>query len=220
MGIEQKSIKDGGKTAVSLGALRKLFTDALGAPESCSIEMLKDWLQAPVWDDGKADSNCEVRARKLAPLLNRTGQPYSPSLETAVGGTTFQKKWELLDTKLNGGTVAVIKGPAEHVGGTESIFKKGFHALLFLCTGVDKKGNPFYVGFDPDISATEESRELWDKLVKQHQTVNKEVKNLEPEKLHQMITTMILGESGTGFGPLIRKYYPDRSKGFPKITRF
>ena len=220
--IEQKQIKGTGNTAISLNVIRQQFEKSLGEYPACTFLVLNQWLQAPVSDTGKSDCECEKRAKDLAPLLNRhTEAAYSPSsgLSSTIG-KPFQEKWDLVDESLKKGRISIIKGAAEQIGGQDSVFKHGHHVVLFLSTGAEERTRKCYVGFDPDISATKESQNLWDKLVKDNETENKKVKNLESAQLYHMVRTMILGEGASGVGPLIRKYYPDREKGLDKIQRF
>lgn len=222
--MEQKQIKGNGNSAVFLSEVRQRFERALGESDACTFLVLTKWLQAPVSNDGKADSNCGERAKDLAPLLKGSdiaGEAYEPSSGLSSNiGSPYPKKWELLENRLKEGRVAILKGPAGEVGGPRSVFEKGFHVVLFLSTGNEDRTRKCYVGFDPDISATDDSRKLWGELVNENNTTNAGVRNLEPIRLYQITKTMILGRGNAGVGPLIRKYYPDREKGLGKIARF
>lgn len=227
--MDQKPIKGTGHTALSLNEIRQKFESALGPASECTFLVLKDWLQAPVSDTGLADNLCDQRAHALAKRLNRNNkEPFEPKLIVALGSATFEKKWEEVDRHLLDNTIVILKGPAKAVGGTASVFKQSYHAMLLLSVrleGAGKTGDKAgrkrscYVGFDPDISATQESRDLWGKLVGECQTTNSGVKNLTAAQLSRIVKTMILGEGTTGVGPLIRKYYPDRTKGVGKVDR-
>ncbi len=224
--MEQKPIK--GDSTLDVNWIRQKFAAALG-PSDLEFSVLNRWLQAPVSKAGTPDKDCEIRAKKLAPLLNRTGNPYEASLAVDMAyGTSFQQKWAHVDKTLAAGTVVILKGPAGAVGGQKSVFQDGFHVVLLLDvrleankskpTYVGEKRRPCYVGFDPDISATEESQRLWDKLVKESGSSNDKLESLEKSKLSVILRKMIFGEGIAGVGPLIRKYYPDRSKGLGKIN--
>lgn len=175
--MQQKQIKEGGKTAVGLHAIRQLFETQLGASHKCSFDTLKFWLQAPVLPTGKADSDCERRAANLAPLLSRSPKPYlRPNLSAKIlGDSSHQKRWELIDAAVTEGRVVYLYGPAPEVGSMSSVFRDvGHHVVLLLSPGIEGKEEKYYVGFDPDISATEMSKNLWVRLIAAANAMNEE----------------------------------------------
>ncbi|WP_327257162.1 hypothetical protein [Streptomyces sp. NBC_01244] len=114
-----------------------------------------------------------------------------------------------------------VNGSTGHVGGDQSKFNNerniGFHVIVLLAVGQETGGRGYFLGFDPDVSATTESRAAWKALVAGDTETKPQgftaAKNLE------VIKSMILGSAEGSFGPLVRKYYVDTTKAFPKIIR-
>jgi hypothetical protein len=220
--IGQKSVQTGDKTAPStITEIRKKITEAVGAAEGSAFKRLETWLQMPADSTFKAamDKNCKGRADDVGGRLSSGGKAYKP---TSLAATLDAKgTWKAIDAKLAAGQAVTIEGASSHVCGDKSYFINkekdvGFHVIVFLAAGVDSDGSGFYLGFDPDVSATEESRTKWNELV----PASTKLKELDDtDQSTKILTAMLLGGSTDGFGPLIRKYYVDTTKKFPAIPR-
>lgn len=210
--IEQKPVQVGDKTApASISDIRQRITLAVEATEGTALARLKVWLQMPA-DTTVGDNDCKVRAEDVGTRLSTDGKKayLESSLSVALN---LKQRWEAIDKKLTAGQAVAINGAANYVGGDKSNFKLGFHVIVFLAVGTDADGGRFYLGFDPDISATEASRAKWKELV----PVSTSIAGItDTAKSVQIIKAMILGDSTSGFGPLVRKYYVDTTKAFPK----
>jgi hypothetical protein len=219
--IEQKSVQTGDKTAPStILEIRKKITDAVDATEGTAFKRLAIWLQMPTDSTFKVaiDRDCKVRADDVGDRLSSGGKAYKPASLAAVPDA--KATWKSIDARLAAGQAVAIEGASSHVGGDKSYFvnkeKVGFHVIVFLATGADSDGASFYLGFDPDISATEESRTKWNELV----SASTKIKELsDTDESTKILKAMLLGGSTDGFGPLIRKYYVDTTKKFPAIPR-
>ncbi|MFD4735898.1 hypothetical protein ACFWNQ_00805 [Streptomyces virginiae] len=220
--IEQAYVQAGDKTTPTVKDIRALISTAVDATTGTALERLKCWLQMP-GDSTFAkmlDSDCQVRAKRVGGLLSPgTGGLYEPSdLSVALG---VPAKWTAVDTAVKADRAVYVNGSTGHVGGAQSKFNNerniGFHVIVFLAVGKESDGRGYYLGFDPDTSATTESRAAWKALV----TGETETKpqDFTAEKSLEVITSMMLGSAEGGFGPLVRKYYVDTTKAFPKIIR-
>ncbi|MFG2394141.1 hypothetical protein ACGFYF_35370 [Streptomyces lavendulae] len=89
--------------------------------------------------------------------------------------------------------------------------------IVFLAVGKDADGSFYYLGLDPDVSATTESRAAWKALVAGDPETKPE--EFTPAKSLGVVKSMILGDGDTAFGPLVRKYCVDTTAKFPKIKR-
>ena len=217
--IEQEPVRENDETTPPVEDVKERIAQAVHETPKSAFEHLKTWLQMPADSSfGKPmDKDCRVRAKDVGGLLSPgEGGLYTPSsLATSFG---VQARWEAIEKELKAHRAVQVEGASSHVCGALSYFNGaeeiGFHVLVFLAVGADEKGR-FYLGFDPDISATEEARAKWQELAPD------QVKILDDTaQSTQMIEAMLLGESPHGFGPLIRKYYVDTSKPFPVIKRF
>ncbi|GAA4355510.1 hypothetical protein GCM10023165_47710 [Variovorax defluvii] len=217
-------IEPGSDMERALADLRGRFVAKLGQPLQCEFQKLKDWLQAYVGAGGELLGGCNIRAAALAPLLSKAGEKSGllASLLKAPG-KTIEQKWAAAEDALNNGRALVIEGRGTEISGDKSKFANltSFHAFVLLQVVEDGERKKWFVGFDPDVSATTETRELWNSLIKaafDTQDVdlgkwNEKVKDLDRDRLHRILTTMILGTTAHGFGPLVRRYAIDRTKG-------
>ncbi|MEU3464547.1 hypothetical protein ABZ721_31930 [Streptomyces sp. NPDC006733] len=220
--IEQAYVQASDETTPAIKALRDLITQAVEATEGTAFAPLTFWLQMPASPEFKKmmDNDCQVRASRVASALSlETGGSYLPAdLSVALG---VPAKWAALDKAVSAGRVAIINGSTSHVGGSASKFNNerntGFHVIVFLAVGKESTGRRFYLGFDPDVSSTAESQAKW-KLLVTGDTAET-AKTFDGKQSKQVVKAMILGDSETGFGPLVRKYYVDTDKAFPKIIR-
>ncbi|MFI8280624.1 hypothetical protein ACIGBH_38165 [Streptomyces sp. NPDC085929] len=180
------------------------------------------WLQMPADSTfaKMSDSDCQVRAKRVGGLLSPgEGGLCEPSdLSVAIG---VPAKWTAIDKAVKAERAVYVNGSTGHVGGPQSKFNNernaGFRVIVFLAVGQESEGRGYYLGFDPDVSATTESRAAWKALV----TGDPETKpqDFSATKSPEVIKSMILGSTEGGFGPLVRKYYVDTTKAFPKIIR-
>jgi hypothetical protein len=222
--IPQTSISGTEVTVPDLNELRGRFETKLGAEHACDFLFLSKWLQAPVLKEGGQDRGCDMRAEDLALRLCEQGSKSINTGATLRQPLNISQKWEGVTANLQKGHTVIIIAAADQVGGDKSKFEDGMHAVIFLSSGVDNSGENraekrFYIVFDPDVYATEASRNLWAKLVTNKGVKNEDVKNLERPRLYEIMRTMILGETPNHFGPLVRKYYPDTGKALKRINR-
>ncbi|MEV7395100.1 MULTISPECIES: hypothetical protein [unclassified Streptomyces] len=221
--IEQAYVQAGNQTTPTVKDIRERISEAVDATTGTALERLKCWLQMPT-DSTFArmlDKDCQVRARSVGGLLSPgAGGLYEPSdLSVAIGA--IPARWTAIDTAVKAERAVYVNGSTGHVGGAQSKFNNerntGFHVIVFLAVGQETDGRGYYLGFDPDVSATTESQAAWRALVVGDTETKPEdftaVKSLED------IKAMILGSAEGGFGPLVRKYYVDTTKAFPKIIR-
>jgi len=214
--IEQKPVQTDDQTTPSIKDVRERIEQAVEAVSGSASTHLTKWLQVPTDSSFKraVDSDCRVRARAVGALLSPDGKPYNPtSLSSSIAP---KKNWEAIDKQLKSGYAVIVEGTPSHVCGEKSYFiiegGIGFHVLVFLAVGIDSKERCFYLGFDPDVSATEDARARWTKIAPAS------VKTIDDtDQSTKIIKVMLLGESPDVFGPLIRKYYVDTSKLFPGI---
>ena len=235
--IVQKYIEPGSAFERGLADVRGRIVAKLGGPLQCEFQQLKRWLQTYVDPGGNLLGGCGVRADDLAPLLAAAGKrsgtvhsyfnsPLKPSPEEA---------WTSVGNALKRGQTIVIKGRGQEVSGEESNFANSttWHAFVLLHvfekeqSKPDEKTKPeWFIGFDPDCSATSETKALWTRLLQEAfespntevRLLNERVGTLSPQKLHQIIKTMILGSTDTGFGPLVRMYAIDISRPLEPYT--
>ncbi|PWK64369.1 hypothetical protein BCL76_11512 [Streptomyces sp. CG 926] len=220
--IEQAYVQADDETAPTVKNIRERISTAVDATTGTALERLKCWLQMPVDSTfaKMSDSDCQVRAKRIGGLLSPgEGGLYEPSdLSVAIG---VPAKWTAIDKAVKAERAVYVNGSTGHVGGAQSKFNNernaGFHVIVFLAVGQESEGRGYYLGFDPDVSATTESRAAWKALV----TGDPETKpqDFTATKSLEVIKSMILGSSEGGFGPLVRKYYVDTGKAFPKIIR-
>jgi hypothetical protein len=220
--IEQKSVQAGDKTTSStIVEIRKKIADAVEATDDVAFKRLQTWLQMPTDSTvkGAMDRDCKVRAEAVGGRLSTGGKAYKPASLSAT--LDAKATWKGIDAKLAAGLAVTIEGASSHVCGGKSYFVNkendiGFHVIVLLAVGADSEGNGFYLGFDPDVSATEESRTKWNVVVPASTKV-KEIADVDESA--KIVKAMLLGDSADGFGPLIRKYYVDTTKKFPAIVR-
>ncbi|OUL98331.1 hypothetical protein [Variovorax sp. JS1663] len=222
--IEQKLIEPGSDMERALAELRGRFVAKLGQPLQCEFEKFKEWLQAYVGAGGDLLGGCNIRAEALAPVLSKAGEKSGllASMMRAPG-KTIEQKWTAVEEALNKGRALVIEGRGTEISGDKSKFATftSFHAFVLLQVIEDGEKKKWFIGFDPDVSATTETRDLWNSLIRaafNTQDVelgkwNAQVKDLDRNALHGILTTMILGATASGFGPLVRRYAIDRTKG-------
>lgn len=218
--IEQKRVETGATTAPTLVDIGKKITEAVEATKGSAFERLKTWLQMPTDSTFKSalDKDCKVRAVDVGNRLSTGGKVYQPASLSAM--LTPKTTWASFDAKLATGVAVTIEGSSGHVCGDKSYFPNvagtGFHVLVFLAAGEDSDGRHFYLGFDPDVSATEASRTKWNEVVSASTKIKEVTDTAESTKI---IKAMLLGDSTHAFGPLVRKYYVDTAKKFPPIVR-
>ncbi|HEY4460761.1 MAG TPA: hypothetical protein VGN81_41055 [Pseudonocardiaceae bacterium] len=222
--IEQKLIEPGSDMERALTEVRGRFVAKLGPSTQCDFDKFKEWLQAYVDLGGKLLGGCNIRAEALAPMLTKAGQRFGllKSMMKAPGKTIGQK-WDAVEDALNKGQALVIEGRGTEISGDKSKFANNetFHAFVLLQVIEDGDKKKWFIGFDPDVSATTETQDLWNSLIRaafktedaQLDKWNDKVKDLDGNKLHEILTTMVLGTTTSGFGPLVRKYAIDRTKG-------
>jgi hypothetical protein len=222
--IEQKLIEPGSAMEGALADVRGRFVAKLGPATQCDFDKFKEWLQAYVNPDGKLLGGCNIRAAALAPVLTKAEE--KPGMLTSMmkaPAKTIGEKWEAVEGALNKGQAVVIEGRGTEISGDKSNFADmtSFHAFLLLQVIEDGDKRKWFIGFDSDVSATTETRNLWNSLIraafktedKELGAWNKKVKDLDNDKLHEILTTMVLGTTTSGFGPLVRRYAIDRTKG-------
>ncbi|MET8830980.1 hypothetical protein ABZX40_08160 [Streptomyces sp. NPDC004610] len=162
-----------------------------------------------------------MRAETVGGLLSPgTGGLLKPSdLSVAFN---VSGKWTAIDKALKADRAVYVYGSTGHVGGAKSRFLNdlgtGFHVIVFLAVGQETGKGTYYLGFDPDVSATKESRDTWETLVFGGTKTETEPKDFTATKSLEIIKAMMLGSTDTGFGPLIRKYYIDTTKAFPAVV--
>ena len=115
-----------------------------------------------------------------------------PEFERATG------RFSKTDFK-NRDMVYALETNVGFAGASCSRFKTGMHCVVLVASGIDHKGKKFCVVFDPDVTATEKSRDKWLNLPPN-------VKDQDQPADDSVIETMILGE-GDHLGPLVRYYY-------------
>lgn len=220
--IEQAYVRADDTTTPTVKDIRERISKAVDATTGTAIERLKCWLQMPA-DSTFAkmlDSDCQVRARRVGGLLSPgAGGLYEPSdLSVAIG---VPAKWTAVDKAVKADRAVYVNGSTGHVGGAQSKFNNernaGFHVIVFLAVGQETEGRGYYLGFDPDVSATKESQAAWKALVAGDPETKPQ--DFTAAKSLEVVKSMILGSADGGFGPLIRKYYVDTAKAFPKIIR-
>lgn len=220
--IEQAYVQAGDQTTPTIQALRDRISQAVDASPGTALDRLTYWLQMPTDPEftRMMDNDCQVRARRVADSLSSGAEGLYQSSDLSVP-LKISDKWVAIDKAVMADRAVIINGSTGHVGGSASKFNNerntGFHVIVFLAVGQDLSNRRFYLGFDPDVSATVESRAMWESLV----PGGTEAKALEfgDAKCIQVVKAMILGDSQHGFGPLVRKYYVETGKAFPKINR-
>ena len=130
---------------------------------------------------------------------------------------SYEAAWKSIETKLEDGRAVIFKGAATQVGGVESVFKGAYHVVLLVGTGIEGEGDKkrrFYIAFDPDLTATTNTRKLWaEQLAQNNLKKESDFNFVEPDVLYKMLKPMVLGENKNGLGPTFRKYYyPDTSR--------
>ncbi|MFE2527223.1 hypothetical protein ACFXEL_23575 [Streptomyces sp. NPDC059382] len=218
--IEQAYVQAGDKPTPALKDIRDRIAKAVDATEgSTGLKRLACWLQMPVDSAfGKMmDSNCQGRAKEVGALLSpgKDGLFTPADLGSVLSASAA---WAGIDTALKSERAVYVNGPAEHVGGVKSKFTSGFHVIVFLAVGKDADDRIYYLGLDPDVSATAESRVVWTALVAGETETKPE--EFTAAKSLGVVKSMILGDEEGGFGPLVRKYYVNTTAKFPKINRF
>lgn len=222
--IEQAYVQAVDQTTPTIQAIRARISQAVDATRGPALDRLKYWLQMPTASTFTMmiDGNCQGRAKELGVLLSTlAGGLHEPSDLSKPAG--IEGKWAAIDDAVKADRAVSIQGKTEHVSGSKSHFNKvenglGFHVIVFLAVGQESSGRRYYLGFDPDVSATEESRKKWIPLVV-GDTEGTVAKKVDDPRSIQIIKDMILGDSPDGFGPLVRKYYVETDKAFHKISR-
>ncbi|MER6677312.1 hypothetical protein [Streptomyces sp. NPDC000983] len=115
--------------------------------------------------------------------------------------------------------IQTISGSTGHVGGSESKFNNerntGFHVIVFLAVGQEPSGRRYFLGFDPDVSPMAASQTKWKPLVLGGTAAR--VQKFDDQKSVQVIKAMVLGDAENDLGPLVRKYYVQTDRAFPKV---
>ena len=133
-----------------------------------------------------------------------------------------QENWKVLDAAIAKGGAATLYGPAEQVGGVKSWFTTGKHVVVCLAIGTEmfeNKMREFHIVFDPDVRATEVSQALWAELIAKHVPPDASLSDVEPKTRYLVLHTMIFGQGNDRFGPVVRKYYPDKQRLLGKMGR-
>ncbi|MET7474870.1 hypothetical protein ABZT17_11005 [Streptomyces sp. NPDC005648] len=165
--IEQAYVQADDKTSPAVKDIRERISKAVDATTgTTALERLRCWLQMPVDSEfaKMLDNDCQVRARRVGGLLSSgTGGMYEPAdLSVALN---VPGKWTAIDSAVKAERAVYVNGSTGHVGGTESKFNNtrntGFRVIVFLAVGQESGGRGYYLGFDPDVSATKESQTAW-----------------------------------------------------------
>ncbi|MFH9044324.1 hypothetical protein ACH4FA_34010 [Streptomyces sp. NPDC017966] len=220
-GIRQAYVQAGDNPTPALKDIKDRITTAVYSTQgSTGLERLKWWLQVPrdsAFEAKMMDSDCMPRAERVGALLSPgKGGLFTPADLGSVLNPSAT--WAGIDTALKAGRAVYVNGPAGHVGGAESKFTTGFHVIVFLAVGKDADGNVYYLGFDPDVSATTESREAWKALVAGDP--EKKPEDFTADESLGVVKSLMLGDEEGSFGPLVRKYYVTTTAKFPRINRF
>ncbi|MER5966550.1 hypothetical protein [Streptomyces sp. NPDC002057] len=228
--IEQAYLLPADVTIPAVASLRTRIGAAIDNNPAPGVGSVLDrvtfWLQLPTATTftGMLDKLCEARGKRVGTALSSPGAGglYDPADLSAAGDITA--KWTAISERLHADRAVTVKGPTDHVGGSKSLFIQsngaGFHVIVLLATGNDggPGGRPFFLAFDPDVSAATEARQTWTTKRTVGDTVAK-VSALTHADAIAHIKLMLLGNDPNGFGPLIRKYYVDTAAGFPAISR-
>ncbi|WUH92614.1 hypothetical protein OG900_22560 [Streptomyces sp. NBC_00433] len=228
--IEQAHVQQADVTDPAVASLRTRIGAAIDnnpAPGTGTVlDRVTFWLQLPTTTMVTAmlDKLCEARGKRVGTALSSLGAGglYDPADLSAAGDITA--KWTAISERLHADRAVTVKGPTDHVGGPKSLFIQpngaGFHVIVLLATGNDggPGGRPFFLAFDPDVSATTEARQTWTTKKTVGDTVTK-VSALTNTDAIAQIKLMLLGNDPNSFGPLIRKYYVDTTVAFPAISR-
>jgi hypothetical protein len=220
--IEQAYVQADDKTTPTVKDIRARISEAVDATAGTAFERLSRWLQMPADSTfaNMLDSDCQVRAQGVGGLLSPgAGGLYKPS-DFSVA-FDVPAKWTAVDKAVKAERAVYVNGSTRHVGGAKSNFNNerdaGFHVIVFLAIGQEAEGRRYYLGFDPDVSATTESQAAWKASVAGDTETKPQ--DFTAAKSLEVIKAMILGGAEGGFGPLVRKYYVDTTKPFPKIIR-
>ncbi|MBM9624732.1 hypothetical protein [Streptomyces zhihengii] len=228
--IEQAYLEAADVTNPPVASLRARIgaaIDSSPAPGTGTVlDRVSFWLQLPTDTTvaGMLDKLCEARGKRVGTALSSAaaGGLYDPAdLSAAVDITD---KWAGIGERLHADRAVTVKGPTGHVGGPRSLFIQangaGFHVIVLLATGNDggPGGRPFFLAFDPDVSAVTEARQTWTTRRTIGDTVKK-VSALSEADAIAHIKLMLLGNDPNRFGPLLRKYYVDTAAAFPAISR-
>lgn len=228
--IEQAYLQQADVTNPAVASLRTRIGAAIDNNPALGTGTVLDcvtfWLQLPTSTmfTGMLDRLCEARGKRVGTALSLPGAGglYDPADLSAAGDITA--KWTAISERLHAGRAVTVKGPTDHVGGLKSLFIQsngaGFHVIVLLATGSDSGpgGRPFFLAFDPDVSAATEVRQAWTSKKTIGDTVTK-VSVLNHTDAIAQIKLMLLGNDPNSFGPLIRKYYVDTAVPFPAISR-
>jgi len=227
--IEQAYVQQADVTNPAVASLRTRIGAAIDnnpAPGAgTALDRVTFWLQLPTTTmfTGMLDKLCEARGKRVGTALSTgAGGLYEPADLSAAGDITA--KWTAISERLHTDRAVTVKGPTDHVGGPRSLFIQsngaGFHVIALLATGSDggPGGRPFFLVFDPDVSATTEARQTWTTKKTLGDTSTK-VSALTSADAIAQIKLMVLGNDPNSFGPLIRKYYVDTAAAFPAISR-
>ncbi|MFI9064299.1 hypothetical protein ACIGQE_20900 [Streptomyces sp. NPDC053429] len=224
--ITQAYVQAGDVTNQAVAALKARIAAAIDnnpAPGVGTVlDRVKFWLQLPkdTMFPKMLDADCDPRSQRVGTALSAPAARYdSPSLSAAQDITAT---WAGISNMLHNNRAVTVKGPTDHVGGELSLFRQdnsaGFHVIVFLATGNDggAGGRPYFLAFDPDVSATDAARKAWVTRPTVGDTVTK-VSTLTEAAAIAQIKLMLLGNDPNSFGPLIRKYYVDTTAVFPPI---
>lgn len=223
--IKQLPITGAEVTKPPLNEIRDKFREKIGTEISFSLAKFSQWLQGPTMATGATDGDCEQRAGALAPRLCKDGTIHFAGGQNLANnlGATLEEKWKSIDRYLEKSAVVTMKGTAVQFGGEKSNFSSGKHVVIFVGfgkdVGVNGKEEEFYIAFDPDVFATTDCRSLWTTLLQRHETQQEKFPNLSAQKLFAILTGMLFGEDGgPGFGPVFRKYYPNKQERMQNLT--
>ena len=200
---EQKPLEGNEITTPALAEIRGLFEKKI--PTNPDIQF---WLQVPKVGEEKSDSGCYKRAVGLEATLKPDGaNSTGPKDFTKKFPTPLADQWIGVDKLLEAKRPVIITALDTFIGGEKSAFRGGTsqHVMLFLAKGTEA-GREFYVGYDPDFSATDATQAAW--------------QNARSGNAESIISTMVFGTEGKVLGPLFRKYYIiDKTVFFPTIPR-
>ncbi|MDQ1033978.1 hypothetical protein QFZ75_000394 [Streptomyces sp. V3I8] len=220
--IEQAYVQVGDQATPTIQAIRARISQAVDATDGPVLARLKCWLQMPADSTftKMMDNDCQVRAQEVGARLSPGAGGLYKSSDLSVP-LQIEGKWVAVDKAVKAERAVIINGSTGHVGGSQSQFNNerntGFHVIVFLAVGQELSGRRYHLGFDPDVSATTESRAKWHSLVAGD--TEAKAQEFDDARSIQVLKAMILGDSQDGFGPLVRKYYVETDKAFPKINR-
>ncbi len=174
------------------------------------------WVERPITDLNDClqwgTSNCHTRALTLLPLAWNVSSRHldlTTSTFAAVKGTidaVFDKppgfKVVIFALRVRHGFAGASGGTFNSPGNPACT-----HTVLLVHRGTDDQRRQFYVIFDPDVTATQKSRDAWEKYKTLLSSSGGALKTLGDP--YPVLVDMVLGGAEhPGLGPLFRYFYP------------